>query len=225
MLAGAALLAYHGAVHGRGTPNRRIAANLTVATASVAGAAAFGVTPDEMGIAPARLRRGARVGVVTALPLVAGVTGAFAARRGRTLLHDRRVDALAPRAVAFELIVRIPLETALAEEILFRGVHYALVRRDVPTVQAVATTSLVFGLWHVPPALAALGRTTAGERVGATAARRTGAVAGTVAITALAGAGFTLLRIRSGSLLAPVIVHAAVNATAFSASWIAARPR
>jgi membrane protease YdiL (CAAX protease family) len=49
-------------------------------------------------------------------------------------------------------------------------------------------------------------------------AHKFGVVAGTVAATTAAGVGFSLLRLRSGSVLAPVIVHAAINSSAFIAA-------
>jgi uncharacterized protein len=48
-------------------------------------------------------------------------------------------------------------------------------------------------------------------------------VAGGVVVTAVAGLGFCLLRLRSGSVIAPVIAHAAINSLATVASVAADR--
>ena len=82
---------------------------------------------------------------------------------------------------------------------------------------AVAVSSLLFGLWHVLPALQSiadnLSDETPDQKLGTLAH-----VAGTVAATRVAGVGFAILRLRSKSILAPVIVHAAVNSSAFIAT-------
>jgi len=67
-------------------------------------------------------------------------------------------------------------------------------------------SSIVFGLWHVVPAWES-----AADGAGATA----GAVVGTVAITMVAGVIFALLRVRSGSVVASMMAHAAVNPFAY----------
>ena len=74
-------------------------------------------------------------------------------------------------------------------------------------------SSALFGLWHVLPALGggAANESVAGivgDGVAGTALR----VAGTVIFTGLAGVLLCELRARSGSLLAPILLHWAVNA-------------
>jgi membrane protease YdiL (CAAX protease family) len=44
-----------------------------------------------------------------------------------------------------------------------------------------------------------------------------------VAVTAVAGLGFSWLRFRADSLVAPVVVHAALNSSAFAAARMVAR--
>jgi membrane protease YdiL (CAAX protease family) len=45
---------------------------------------------------------------------------------------------------------------------------------------------------------------------------RVALVAGTVAATALAGLGLCALRLRTKSVVAPIVVHAAINGVAFA---------
>jgi uncharacterized protein len=112
----------------------------------------------------------------------------------------------------FETLVRIPLETALAEEVIFRGVLLALGLRSRSRGWAIVTSSVLFGLWHVVPRLGAPAR----DAYGRPDASATAAV---FATTAIAGAGFAWLRLRAGSVLAPVLAHAALNMAAFAGVW------
>ena len=65
----------------------------------------------------------------------------------------------------------------------------------------------------------------AGARISARAGGRPAHVLGTVAATAAAGVGFALLRLRSRSVAAPVLAHAAVNQLGYAAArWADGRP-
>ena len=75
----------------------------------------------------------------------------------------------------------------------------------------------MFGVWHVLPTLESLAANPPDDG-DHSAAHKIGVVAGTVAATTAAGVGFSLLRLRSRSVLAPVIVHAAINSSAFIAA-------
>jgi membrane protease YdiL (CAAX protease family) len=77
--------------------------------------------------------------------------------------------------------------------------------------------SAVFGLWHIRPAAEAL----AVNGLAAGRGARVAAVAGVVVGTAGAGAVFSLLRERSGSLAAPVLLHLAANCAGPLASALA----
>jgi membrane protease YdiL (CAAX protease family) len=79
--------------------------------------------------------------------------------------------------------------------------------------------SAVFGLWHIRPTAEAL----AVNRLAAGGGARVLAVAGVVAGTAGAGALLCLLRERSGSLAAPVLLHLAANCAGPLASALARR--
>ncbi|HEX2159626.1 MAG TPA: CPBP family glutamic-type intramembrane protease, partial [Actinomycetes bacterium] len=81
---------------------------------------------------------------------------------------------------------------------------------------------VLFGCWHVLPTLDTLGLNPMGERVGGDPARTGGAVLAAAAVTAVAGLGFSWLRFRGDSVLAPVVVHAALNSSAFAAARLVA---
>lgn len=166
---------------------------------------------EELGLQARRAGAGARWGVavagVVALVLVVALRLGDALGPLTGLFGDARAD-LGDRALLEASLVRIPLGTALFEEIAFRGVLLALWLRAVSTGWAVAASSVVFGAWHVAPTMVALQI----NEVSLASVGGIGAVAGGVLVTAIAGAGFAGLRLGSGSLLAPVLAHWATNA-------------
>jgi uncharacterized protein len=107
------------------------------------------------------------------------------------------------------VLVRIPVGTVAWEEIAFRGVLQAALRRVLAEPWAGAAGAAVFGLWHIRPTAGALAVN--GLATGPRA--RVLAVTGVVAAMAGAGAVLSLLRERSGSLAAPVLLHLATNCT------------
>lgn len=144
--------------------------------------------------------------------LFVGIAGGIAllARRHpgmRGMVADPRLVSMDRTEYAVHVGLRIPLVSALAEEVLFRGVVYGLVAMVAPWWAAIAVSSVAFGLWHV---VAGLDHANAH---GMDLRRRTGHVAGTVLFTALAGVGFGLLRFWTGGIWASVVVHAVVNMT------------
>lgn len=196
---------------------------LTHATAgAVAGGAALalGATPADLGWSPQAVGRGLRTGAVVS----AGVAGALALAAALpatdALLADPRVDEAPRRELARRALLDIPLGTAVYEELVFRSALLGLALRRCSPLVAVASTSVVFGLWHVLPALEDRRRD---ERVGARPMVAT--VAPTIIATALAGVAFAALRLRSGSVLAPILVHATTNVGALLASGATRRRR
>jgi hypothetical protein len=107
-------------------------------------------------------------------------------------------------------VVRIPIGTALVEEIVFRGVLLGSLLH-AGTAQAVIASSIAFGLWHLAPT-SILVRT---NRLNAAV------VPAGIALTAVAGAFLGWLRIETGSLAAPFLVHALVNSLAAGAALLA----
>jgi membrane protease YdiL (CAAX protease family) len=141
--------------------------------------------------------------------LMSTAAGTFMLRRPslRTEMADPRVTMLGRRQVAAHILVRIPLFTALVEEVFFRGVLHAALMALYPTPVAIWLGAGLFGLWHIGPGL---DQAEASEKTTSTAALHT---AVTVIATTLAGAFLVWLRIETGSIWAPVAVHAAVNMT------------
>jgi uncharacterized protein len=84
----------------------------------------------------------------------------------------------------------------------------------IPLATAVGWTSLLFGASHALPTLKHYDANPASSLVANPRQGRRIAVLGTMLSTAGAGCLFAWLRLRSRSLLAPVLAHAASNASA-----------
>jgi len=101
----------------------------------------------------------------------------------------------------------------LPEEFAFRGVLTALLTRRFGARPAGIATAGLFGVWHVLPGLAGGGA--ANDAVtGVLGAGRRAAVlrvGATVLVTTVGGLLLGEVRRRSGSLLAPVLLHWAFN--------------
>jgi membrane protease YdiL (CAAX protease family) len=190
------------------------------ATAAVlAAAAASGLTRDDLGLRPDRLRAGLRLGAATAVPVAAAFGLAALTPATRPLLRDQRVTELTGRQLGYQVLLRIPVGTVGWEETAFRGVLAAAMRRVLPEPAATMAGSAVFGIWHIRPTAEALD---ANElAVGRNA--RIIAVATVVAGTTVAGVLLSGLRERSGSLAAPVLLHLTANCAGPLASAMAAR--
>ncbi|MCB0988426.1 MAG: CPBP family intramembrane metalloprotease [Acidimicrobiales bacterium] len=196
--------------------------NLGIGAFSAGVAIGARVTRDELGLARDRLRRGLSLGGRVAGAIAVGVVALGAAG----LLTDERTEVSAA-SMATRTLVLIPLGTVLVEEMAFRGSLHALLGRfgrgptlDGPRLLRGATAlqwiggSILFGLWHTVPALRGGGIDSDVVEVSSLAT-----ALATTAATTVAGAGFIWLRVRSGSLLAPVLVHLATNSVTFAVAW------
>jgi uncharacterized protein len=188
-----------------------IARNLALTAVVLVLAGRVGLTHGELGLGRRELRAGVVWGAWAVALVAVALVGAVALDDrvpviARLLADDRA--ALPPGQLAFQALLRIPLGTAVFEEVVFRGALLAAVARSVTTLPAILGTSAVFGIWHVPPTIVALQL----NDVAVASAEGIGAIVGAVLVTTVAGIGFCWLRVRSGSLLAPVLAHWATNA-------------
>jgi membrane protease YdiL (CAAX protease family) len=176
-----------------------------------------GLSASELGLSRAAAPRGVVVGVAVAVIVVAGIAVGAALPATRPLFEDQRIaDVHRAVELAYQALARIPLGTALVEEFAFRGALLGLLARVGPMRTAVAVSSLLFGLWHIRPTLGALAANDLAEGVWS----QVGAVTAAVALTTVGGLLFCALRLASGSLVAPVIVHAAANSAAIVAAYV-----
>jgi membrane protease YdiL (CAAX protease family) len=194
-----------------GPPGTMLVAGPLGAAALLLLARAAGLGADDVGLGRRSLRRGAAFALCAAAAVAAVYVVAAWLPATRSAFLDERYRTDLGEAVRVAVVV-IPLGTVLFEEVAFRGVLWGLVNRDWGALRATLVSSALFGLWHVLPSLR-LNRVNPAVTglVGDGPAGRVVAVAGAVAFTAAAGVLFCELRRRSGSLLAPIGLHWAVN--------------
>jgi uncharacterized protein len=176
----------------------------------VAWARLDGLTWAQLGLGRDRLGAGCRwaLGVIG---LVAGVyvVGVLLPLT-RPAFQDVRYDLPIPDAL-HTAFVAIPLGTVALEELAFRSVLWGMLARHQRPWQVLVTTSVLFGFWHVFPAVNA-GATNRGVSDAVGGWGSAAVVVGTVALTTLGGLVFGELRRRSGSVLASAGAHWATNA-------------
>ena len=171
---------------------------------------AAGLSWMQLGLGTGSLLRGLRWGGVCAAVVLAGYAVAVAVPALHRFFLDTRYR-LGLRPAFGAAFLSVPLGTVVFEEVAFRGVLWALVEDKAGAAWATAVTAVLFGLWHVLPALD-LARTNSAVAGSGRRTRLAVAVAGTVLFTTAAGLLFAELRRRSGSLLAPMLLHWATNA-------------
>ncbi|MFJ8464007.1 CPBP family intramembrane glutamic endopeptidase [Streptomyces swartbergensis] len=184
-----------------------------------------GLTRADLGLDTVALYRGLRwssvlVGAVLAVFLVG-----LALPATREAFQDERAAGLTVGELLWRVLVRVPVGTVLLEEIAFRGVLWAMVRRRRGTAWATAVSSVLFGLWHVLPSR---GLSRANAAVATLGTGPTGtvlSVAAAVVATTAAGVVLCELRRRSGSLLAPAALHWALNGFGYVMAWAVPRWR
>ena len=175
-----------------------------------------GGTWADAGLGRGSLRRGATWGLFLAAGTTVAVVAAALAPPTRELFLDPRVEGTGAGAIAFAALVRVPLGTVLLEEIGFRGVVYGLAARMWGVAWATVISSVLFGLWHVQPAIGVVTSHPSVERFNGASA-----VAAAVLVSSLIGAALCELRRRSGSLLAPAALHWTANALGYVAAYLA----
>jgi membrane protease YdiL (CAAX protease family) len=217
----AAALCLHGVTNGLVPVRFHIPASLTTAAAAsvMAGRAGAGLEAQALGLQDVPRGAGYGLGVAT-LVASALLTGGSISRTRALYGHDEIARMTLSRAM-FEVMVRIPLGTALPEELIFRGALLGLLSKRLSPVRATGLTAALFGLWHITPTLRRLETYTlsAGQR----SVHKAAWVATSVGVTAVAGALLASLRYRSRSLVAPWLVHSAANAAGLGTAWLAAR--
>ena len=207
------------------TTNRLLPAEAYVpfALACAAGLVAFahrvdGCGWDELGLDPANVGRGLRWGGAVVAAVALGYLVVAAVPATRDVLLDDRVEDLSLAGAAWAALVRVPLGTVVLEEVAFRGVLVAQLRRWTSVAVAVATSAVLFGLWHVLPALGVSNvNPVADDAVGDLPTVVT--VGASVAFTAVAGVWFWWLRDRSRSLVAPMLAHWSTNGLGYLFAW------
>lgn len=166
----------------------------------------------ELGLSRAELRAGVPFAVASVIVVAAIVSSAVAIPATREFfLSDRYDDTSEALLAAF---VVIPLQTAIPEELMFRGVLQGTLGRLCGSTATLVYGAVAFGLWHI---LSSTGLTEGNEGLSDTLGSGTVAqyagIAGAVVVTGVAGFVLGWLRKRTTSLLAPIALHWALNAT------------
>ncbi|MEO1552772.1 MAG: CPBP family intramembrane glutamic endopeptidase [Pseudomonadota bacterium] len=100
-------------------------------------------------------------------------------------------------AFIFVAVIMAPV----VEEVAFRGVAFgALIARGLNPVGAVVLSSFLFAFSHLQYSPEAM------------------------LVVFLSGVGFAVLRLASGTVIVPIIAHAAANAVILALNWMAANP-
>ncbi|WP_218122410.1 CPBP family intramembrane glutamic endopeptidase [Blastococcus aurantiacus] len=172
-------------------PGTRAAINGAAAALLLFVVRGCGLSLRELGLDHRTWRSGARWGGAALAAMAVGYAVALAIPAVRDALAESS-EGLTPGELAVRALVVIPLGSVLAEELAYRGVLLALARRQLSDRAATLVTAGVFGLWHINGAAEST-------------------AVGTVLLTGAGGVVFTWLRLRSGSLLAPIGLHLGTN--------------
>ena len=172
-----------------------------------------GTTWTSMGLRPDRIRRGLIVGGtvigVIAIGVIIAVVAATFIPDLRDLFEREDIVNGSIGWVLFQALIRIPLATALYEEVLFRGIVFGMFARRYSPLVAAVVTSLLFGFWHILPTLEMSPIGDTGTYFGLATT-----VIGSVVGTAIAGLGFLLVRLYANSTYASVLAHIGTNSVA-----------
>jgi membrane protease YdiL (CAAX protease family) len=136
--------------------------------------------------------------------------------------HDSRAEIGGGRLL-YELTVSIVLVTVIPEEFAFRGVLLGSAVRLWGRWRASSVSSALFGLWHIAPTLHTMSDNRVTSGASGTAGEQVLLILGAIATTFVAGLVFAWLRLRSQSLIAPILAHAATNGLTLGIAWIILR--
>jgi membrane protease YdiL (CAAX protease family) len=179
-----------------------------------------GATLDDIGLGRNDVRAGLRYGLAASLVILVGLFLAVVVPWTRPFLSDARAD-IDGGQLAYEVGVTIVLLTAVPEELAFRGVLLGSARSLWGARRAALVSSALFGLWHIEPTVETMSGNTAVGGASASLVGQVLVVLGSVAVTFVAGLVFCWLRLRSRSLVAPLLAHVASNGLALAVAWSA----
>ena len=154
------------------------------------GTLLVGVTRVRLGLRPPRLWTGLRTGSAAGAVAVTAIAATTLLPPVRASMATREVPASAPGW----LLLRIPVGTVWAEETAFRAALAGAASRAFGPSRGNLLQATAFGLSHIADA------------------RSTGEpILPTVLVTGVAGWLFGWLAQRSGSVVAPMLAHLAIN--------------
>ena len=187
--------------------------NIFIAVVAVVIGFAFNLTLEQMGLGLQHILPGIFVAIVASIVITIATLAISAIPFLRHYFLGDDLAHASGKLIAFEAAIRIPLGTALVEEILFRGVLLGLLLTQNSTLTAIVVSSVIFGLWHIFPTINTLESNNGAAALNTKKSRKAGSVIGVVIVTAVAGILFGWLRIIANSVIAPWIVHWSINAS------------
>lgn len=180
------------------------------AVALVFALRANGLCWSELGLGREHWKSGLGYALVSVVVVVVAVAAGALLPVTRPMFLNNHYATLSGALIASMII--IPLHTVIPEELVFRGVLHGALNRVWGFRGVAVAGSLLFGLWHVATSLGLSSSNLGLSRL--LGGGVTGMLAGvTLAVFATGAAGFVFswLRRRSGSLIAPIALHWALN--------------
>jgi len=208
------LILLYGTVLARLVPKKyHLFLNISISGVAIIIGLAFGMTWANMGLDIAHILPGFFVAVAATIVItVATLLIATVPFLRRYFLGENLANA-SGKLIAFETAIRIPFGTALVEEILFRGVLLGILLLHNSTIVALGIAALIFGLWHIFPTITSIENNASINKALKNSHHKYGSIFGVIIVTSIAGILFGWLRIISGSILAPWLVHWSINAS------------
>lgn len=157
------------------------------------------------------------IGGMASVVIAAVIWIASANKLTRNFFIDSRAQNILLRQMLKKTLFDIPVATVLFEELLFRGLLLGFLLSQTDQLTAVVVSSLLFGIWHILPSIKFAKTNDKAARFPFIT------IVATVAVTSVAGLFFAWLRVESGSILAPIMVHFTANSGSFFASWLNSR--
>lgn len=190
-------------------------ANIAFATVVVIYGLQVGLDYTDMGLSLHFIKDGLVVALVATLLIIVAVAIVTRVNSLRRFFSMKQI--MKPGRLAYESVVRIPLSTALTEEVLFRGVLFGLFMHSYGALLGAIYSSVVFGVWHILPSQQGL-QNRGGDAVIINRTTRSFYALANVVSTSIAGMLFCWLRVLAGSILAPWLVHWTINSAALLAA-------
>jgi membrane protease YdiL (CAAX protease family) len=144
-----------------------------------------------------------------------------------TPLEYGPVARMARREMLEDVLLRVPVGIALLEELAFRGLLYAALRRGYSVKTSVLWSAAAFAAWHLAVTYTSAVQTNIADSLRVPERARPvvrplvlpAAVVGGMITTGFAGVVFALLRERTGNLVGPIVAHWIVDGLMIAALW------
>lgn len=177
-----------------------------------------GFSLSDLGLAAAQVKAsalwGAVLGLLLALPPVAFI--ALAPIVTGEPVQAGEINDLSGSEVALRVALRVPVGTALFEEVAFRGILYAVWLRATDLRRTVLGTGVVFALWHMVITFKSVLEAEVVEWAPLVALGYIGSLLGLFA----GGVAFALLRWRAGGVGGPFFFHWIIVALMTTTAWL-----